>query len=86
MLQKESKLKGDCQSPVGCPSILVLFDFFFLSFLHSKNLGSHSRPNLLSSCPACNKNQLFEHEDDAPSIGSTVINPNVFLLSLELLA
>ena len=28
MLQKEIKLKGDCQSPVDCPSILVFFDFF----------------------------------------------------------
>lgn len=37
MLQKEIKLKGDCQSPVGCPSLLVFFDFS-LSFLHSKNL------------------------------------------------
>ena len=42
MLQKEIKLKGDCQSPVGCPSILVFFDFF-LSFVRSKNLGSDSR-------------------------------------------
>ena len=42
MLQKEIKLKGDCQSPVDCPSILVFFDFF-LSFVRSKNLGSDSR-------------------------------------------
>ena len=41
MLQKEIKLKGDCQSPVDCPSILVFFDFF-LSFVRSKNLGSDS--------------------------------------------
>ena len=79
MLQKEIKLKGDCQSPVGCPSILVFFDFF-LSFLHSINLGSHSRIFYL------HVHQLFGHEDDAPSIESTVINPNVFLLWLELLA
>ena len=84
MLQKEIELKGDCQSPVDCPTLLVFFDFF-LSFLHSINLGSHSRIFYLHVRLA-NKNQLFGHEDDAPSIESTVINPNVFLLSLELLA
>ena len=42
MVQKEILLKGDFQSPVGCPTLLVFFDFF-LSFLLSINLGSHSR-------------------------------------------
>lgn len=85
MFQKEIKLKVDCQSPVGCPLLLVFqfsLLFVFPAFL---NLGQ-PQSNLLSSCPACKKNQSFGHEDDTPSLGSTVINPNVFLLSLELLA
>ena len=80
MLQKEIKLKGDCQSL----SLLVFFDFF-LSFLHSKNLGSHSRILYLHVRLATKINRL-DMKTTPPLFRSTVINPNVFLLSLELLA
>ena len=85
MFQKEIKLQVDCQSPVGCPSLLV-FQFWLLFIFPAFYKLGQPQSNLLSSCPACNKNQSFGYEDNAPSIGSTVINPNVFLLSLELLA
>lgn len=84
MLQKEIKLKGDCQSPVGCPSILVFFDFF-LSFVRSKNLGSDSRIFYLHVRLATKINRL-DMKTTPPLFRSTVINPNVFLLSLKLLA
>ena len=58
---------------------------FFLSFLCSKNLGSHSRIFYPPVRLATKINRL-DMKTTPPVFRSTVINPNVFLLSLELLA
>lgn len=87
MLQKEIKLKGGCQSPVGCPSLLVFFVFFLSSFCLScilKTWAATLESAIFMS--GLQQKSVVWTWRRRPTIESTVINPNVFLLSMDLLA
>ena len=81
--RKKLNWKGTARVPSAVLQFWSSLTSFCLSYV-LKTWAATVESSIIMS--GLQQKSYFGHEDDAPSIESTVINPSVFLLSLELLA